>query len=65
MTRFKYEIESIPDELGGGWRLRLMEKGEEVGGGVFPPVQGIEPESASQQAFFDALEVAQDWLTSR
>lgn len=22
--------------LGGGWRLRMLENGEEVGGGVFP-----------------------------
>lgn len=31
-----YEITPRPADLGGGWRLRLLEKGEEVGGGVFP-----------------------------
>ncbi len=31
-----YEINPRPTELGGGWRLRLFEDGEEVGGGVFP-----------------------------
>jgi len=41
-----YEITPRPAELGGGWRLRLLENGEEVGGGVFPvapadPHQGI------------------------
>jgi hypothetical protein len=25
-----------PAELGGGWRLRLLEDGQEAGGGVFP-----------------------------
>lgn len=36
---FSYEITLHPVELGGGWRLRLLEDGVEVGGGVFPPVQ--------------------------
>ena len=36
----KYSYEVIPRlvELGGGWRLRMLENGEEVGGGVFPIV---------------------------
>lgn len=33
---YTYEITPRPADLGGGWRLRLMEDGEEVGGGVFP-----------------------------
>ncbi|MET3109333.1 hypothetical protein AAKU58_004185 [Oxalobacteraceae bacterium GrIS 1.18] len=42
-----YEINPRPTELGGGWRLRLLEDGEEVGGGVFPiedenPQQGVD-----------------------
>jgi hypothetical protein len=36
MTDYSYEIEPRDAELGGGWRLRLLEDGEEVGGGVFP-----------------------------
>lgn len=34
--KYCYEINPRPVELGGGWRLRLLEDGEEVGGGVFP-----------------------------
>lgn len=36
MTRYRYEVEPRPLDLGGGFRLRLFEGGEEVGGGVFP-----------------------------
>ena len=36
MTDYGYAIDPRPAELGGGWRLRLLENGEEVGGGVFP-----------------------------
>jgi len=34
--KHSYEINPRPVELGGGWQLRLLENGEEVGGGVFP-----------------------------
>lgn len=34
--KYAYEITPRPVELGGGWRLRMLEDGEEVGGGVFP-----------------------------
>lgn len=42
-----YEINPRPPELGGGWRLRFLEDGVEVGGGVFPiedeePRQGVD-----------------------
>lgn len=33
---YAYEITPRAAELGGGWNLRLLEDGEEVGGGVFP-----------------------------
>jgi hypothetical protein len=36
MIEYTYEIEPRPESLGGGWRLRLLEDDEEVGGGVFP-----------------------------
>lgn len=44
--QYSYEITPRPPELGGGWRLRLLEDGGEVGGGVFPvaeadPQQGM------------------------
>lgn len=35
---YTYEINPRPDELGGGWNLRMLQDGEEVGGGVFPVV---------------------------
>ena len=34
MTDYGYAIDPRPADLGGGWRLRLLENGEEVGGGV-------------------------------
>lgn len=36
--KYHYEITPRPSELGGGWRLQLLDDGEEVGGGVFPVV---------------------------
>ena len=64
--RFSYEITPRPDELGGGWRLRLLEDGVEVGGGVFPPDDASEtPKDALQAAFDDAESEAYAWLDSR
>jgi hypothetical protein len=64
--QFSYEINPCPVELGGGWRLRLLEDGQEVGGGVFPLVEGIEDaKEALQAAFDDAEGEAYDWLDSR
>lgn len=36
--KYSYEINPRSVELGDGWRLRLLEDGEETGGGVFPVV---------------------------
>lgn len=36
MIEYSYQIDPRPADLGGGWRLHLLESGEEVGGGVFP-----------------------------
>lgn len=64
---FSYEITQRPVELGGGWRLRLLEDGVEVGGGVFPPDGGSEStmEDALQAAYEDAESEAYAWLDSR
>ena len=63
---YSYEITPRPDELGGGGRLRLLEDGVEVGGGVFPPDDASEtPKDALQAAFDDAESEAYAWLDSR
>jgi hypothetical protein len=33
---YEYELTPRPVSLGGGWKLRLLEDGQEVGGGAFP-----------------------------
>ena len=64
--QYSYEITPRPIELGGGWRLRLLEDGGEVGGGVFPPDDASEtPKDALQAAFDDAESEAYAWLDSR
>lgn len=65
--KHSYEITPRQDDLGGGWRLRLLEDGVEVGGGVFPMEGGSETprETALQEAFDDAEAEAYAWLDSR
>lgn len=65
MTTYSYTIEERASELGGGWQLRLLEDDEEVGGGVFPLEEGLDPDSARKRAYRDAQDVAQEWLASR
>jgi hypothetical protein len=74
---YRYSIEPRPAELGGGWRLRLLENGEEVGGGVFPlspylylsdfPAtdEANEREMAEKAAYEDALAEASAWVAAR
>lgn len=45
---YRYEIEPRPVELGGGYRLRLIEGGDEVGGGVFPADPDADPQAGMQ-----------------
>jgi predicted DNA-binding protein len=64
----RYEIDKLPTELGGGWRLRLLENGDEVGGGVFPLSEYVTAENAEEAASYayeDALAEASAWLASR
>jgi hypothetical protein len=42
---YHYEINPRPVELGGGWKVRLLEGDEEMGGGVFPPREAVEGEA--------------------
>jgi hypothetical protein len=67
MTTYRYEIEPRPLDLGGGFRLRLLEDGEEVGGGVFPLAEYPESdrEEAGKRAFTDAQDEAIRWMASR
>lgn len=68
MPEYSFEIVSRPFELGGGWRLRLLEDGEEMGGGVFPLAeyaQGDGEKSALKRALTDAMDEADAWLASR
>ncbi len=62
MTQYSYQIDPRPADLGGGWRLRLLEEGEEVGGGVFP---ASEDETSKAAAYEDALAEATAWLSTR
>ncbi len=48
MSQYTYAIDPRPPDLGGGWRLRLLQDGAEVGGGVFPPADDPDPPAASQ-----------------
>jgi hypothetical protein len=63
--KYSYEILPRPEELGSGWRLRLLEDGQEVGGGVFSPVSGFEPADALRVAFLSAEDEAYAWLDVR
>ena len=68
MSEHSYQIDPRPLELGGGWRLRLIEDGEEVGGGVFPLSEYAtedNAEAAAKWAYEDALAEASAWLASR
>lgn len=61
---YSYDIQGRADDLGGGFRLRLLEDYEEVGGGVFPSLNDpTDPDDI--QAYADAQGEADDWLASR
>lgn len=61
----RYEIEARPAELGGGWRLRLIENGEEVGGGVFPLAEYADAQEPEKAAYADAQAEGEAWVVSR
>lgn len=64
--KYAYEIKARPVELGSGWKLTLLEDGQEVGGGVFPPAEDRESyKEALEAAFNDAEATAYEWLDSR
>lgn len=55
-----YQIDPRPAELGGGWSLKLFEDGEEMGGGVFPPVPTLE-QPDFDQAYQDTMDEGEAW----
>lgn len=62
MTR-SYQITPRSTDLGGGWNLKLLEDGMEMGGGVFPlvPTPG---QPHYDQAYQDALDEGENWVTA-
>lgn len=57
--RYDYEIVPRAADLGGGWRLYLIDNGVDVGGGVFP----VAADATAAHAWWDALdrEQRQHW----
>ena len=55
---YSYEVE--PRQL-GGWRLKLLEDGDEVGGGAYCS----DDETTDDDAYADALSDGQEWLATR
>jgi len=55
-----YQIDPRPSELGGGWSLKLFEDGEEMGGGVFPPIPNNEG-TDFDEAYQNALDEGESW----
>lgn len=62
---YRYEIEDRRVEPGGGCRLRLIEDGKEVGGGVFPLGEYADEPEPKAAAFADAQAEGESWLASR
>lgn len=58
-----YAIEPRPDELGGGWSLKLFNGEEEMGGGVFPRVANPE-EPEFDEAYQQALDEGEQWVSA-
>ena len=55
---YSYEVEP---RLLGGWRLKLLEDGEEVGGGAYCS----DDKTTDDDAYADALADGQEWLATR
>ncbi|MBD4029169.1 hypothetical protein GUH82_00110, partial [Xanthomonas citri pv. citri] len=62
---YSYELTPHPVDQGGGWLLRLLADGRELGQRVFPPVAGIEDaQLAAATAHDEALAAVTAWLAS-
>lgn len=69
---YEYHITPRPEELGGGWRLHLLEDDVEVGGGVFPGASLYQAQADAvvtamfeDDAYIEAMEAGEDWLSTR
>lgn len=59
-TMRSYRITSRAPELGGGWKLTLLEDDEEAGGGVFPVA--TDDAFLLAEAYDDAMCQGEDWI---
>lgn len=59
MNNRSYKITPRAPDLGGGWRLALLEDDEEMGGGIFP-VETVDAFLLAA-AYDDALEEGEAW----
>ena len=66
MTKdYSYELLPNPTNNGGGWLLRLLFDGQELGQRLFPTSDNIEDKQlASDTAHDEALSAVTTWLTS-
>jgi len=65
MKNYSYQIDPRSVEVGGGWRLLLLENGEEVGSGIFPPIELVGDELCLQIAYDDAMCEASVWIKEK
>lgn len=64
-SRYSYEILQRPEDVGGGYQLRLLDAGQEVGGGVFPASPRPRGPGLGDLAYSEAVATAHAWLDSR
>lgn len=61
----RYEITPRSADLGGGWKLVLLEDGEEAGGGVFPVPADARHACLLAAAYDDAMQEGEAWVANR
>ncbi|WP_454854037.1 hypothetical protein [Rhizobium binxianense] len=65
LQEYSYELVPHSPAQGGGWLLRLLADGRELGERVFPPAPGIENTRLANAAAHDeALAAVTAWLAS-
>ena len=62
---YEHQIEPRPLGLGGGWRLRLRDDDEEVGGGVFPLAAHLDETKREPAAYAEASDEADTCVANR